>query len=353
MREPGEAGDVDDRFRLLVESVRDYAIFLLDPTGHVASWNVGAERIKGYRAEEILGSHFSRFYPEEDVRAGKCDMELAVAAREGRFEDEGYRIRKDGSRFWANVVITALRGPGGRLVGFAKVTRDLTERRRAEEERVRLAQAEEANRVKDAFLEREREARRQAEEARAWLATTLQSIGDAVIATDDQGRVTLMNAVAEHLTGYATADALGLPLNAIFTIVNEETRRPVESPVDRVLRDGVVVGLANHTVLVARGGMETPIADSGAPIRGDDGAIRGVVLVFRDAGAEAKTAARRALLADATTMLVSSLDVRETLARVAQMSVPRFADWCAVDLVDEAGAIERVAVAHVDPHKVE
>src|SRR5436190_12061524 len=101
--------ETEERFRLLVESVKDYAIFMLDPGGHVATWNAGAERIKGYKAEEIIGKHFSTFYPREDVAAGKCEMELEVAGREGRFEDEGWRVRKDGSRMWANVVITALR----------------------------------------------------------------------------------------------------------------------------------------------------------------------------------------------------------------------------------------------------
>jgi PAS domain S-box-containing protein len=124
---------------LLVESVKDYAIFMLDPQGRVATWNAGAERIKGYRAPEILGKHFSIFYPPEDVAAGKCDRELEVAAGEGRFEDEGWRLRKDGSRFWANVIITALRSPEGALAGFAKVTRDLTERRTAEENARALA----------------------------------------------------------------------------------------------------------------------------------------------------------------------------------------------------------------------
>jgi PAS domain S-box-containing protein len=127
------------RFRLLVESVKDYAIFILDPGGHVSTWNLGAERIKGYRADEIVGKHFSIFYPPEVVAAGTCELELDVAAHTGRFEDEGWRIRKDGSRMWANVVITALRGPDGDLIGFAKVTRDLTERRAAEEARQALA----------------------------------------------------------------------------------------------------------------------------------------------------------------------------------------------------------------------
>jgi PAS domain S-box-containing protein len=128
----------EERFRLIVESVRDYAIFMLDPGGHVVSWNLGAQRLKGYRAVEILGQHFSRFYPEEDIERGKPAQELVVAAAEGRLEDEGWRVRKNGTRFWANVVITALRDQTGTLRGFAKVTRDVTERKRAEELRARL-----------------------------------------------------------------------------------------------------------------------------------------------------------------------------------------------------------------------
>ncbi|HEX2167525.1 MAG TPA: ATP-binding protein, partial [Longimicrobiales bacterium] len=126
-----------------VQSVKDYAILMLDPDGRVVSWNEGAERIKGYTAEEIRGRSFTVFYPEEARAAAFPEYELEQAARNGRFEDEGWRVRKDGTRFWANVVITALRGASGRLLGFAKVTRDLTERRNAEEARVRLA-AEEA-----------------------------------------------------------------------------------------------------------------------------------------------------------------------------------------------------------------
>jgi PAS domain S-box-containing protein len=141
-----------DAFRLLVTSVKDYAIFTLDPEGVVTSWNTGAARIKGYRADEIIGAHFSRFYPEGDIARGKCEMELEVAAREGRFEDEDWRIRKDGTRFWANVIITPVYDDAGTLLGFSKVTRDLTDRRRAEEERLQLARTVEANRVRDEFL---------------------------------------------------------------------------------------------------------------------------------------------------------------------------------------------------------
>jgi PAS domain S-box-containing protein len=140
----------EERFRLMVNAVRDYGIFMLDPNGKVATWNEGAARIKGYRAEEIIGQHFSKFYPEVDVAHGKPDHELTVAIREGRYEDEGWRVRKDGSRFWANVVITAVRGADGRLTGFAKVTRDLTDKRAAEKRALSDARhlaAEEAARI--------------------------------------------------------------------------------------------------------------------------------------------------------------------------------------------------------------
>jgi PAS domain S-box-containing protein len=121
----------EERFRLLVEAVQDYAIFMLDTEGHVVSWNNGAERIKGYQGAEIIGKHFSCFYPPADLQTGKPQWDLEVATKEGRFEDEGWRIRKDGSRFWASVIITAIRDDAGKLIGFGKVTRDFTERMRA------------------------------------------------------------------------------------------------------------------------------------------------------------------------------------------------------------------------------
>src|SRR5258706_11885693 len=131
----------DDRiFRLMAERVQDYAIFVLDTQGRVASWNVGAARIKQYTAGEILGKHFSVFYTPEDIARKWPEHELKRALMEGRFEDDGWRMRKDGTRFWANVVITALRDDSGNLRGFGKVTRDLTERRRTEERLAYLAQ---------------------------------------------------------------------------------------------------------------------------------------------------------------------------------------------------------------------
>jgi PAS domain S-box-containing protein len=149
-----EASEV--RFGLFVQSVKDYAIFMLDSTGHVQSWNEGAHRIKGYTAQEIIGKHFSVFYPEEDIRSGKPAFELKEAAAVGRFEDEGWRLRKDGTQFWANVVITAVRDETGELIGFGKVTRDMTELRitqlRLLAEARRAADMEASARTKAEFL---------------------------------------------------------------------------------------------------------------------------------------------------------------------------------------------------------
>lgn len=130
---PGDPSRNAELFRLLVEGIRDYAIFVLDPEGKVLSWNPGAQAMKGYTRDEIVGKHFSKFYPAEAVESGWPQRELTLAEKEGRFADEGWRVRKDGTTFWASVIISALRGPDGRLSGFAKVTQDLTARREADE----------------------------------------------------------------------------------------------------------------------------------------------------------------------------------------------------------------------------
>src|SRR5205807_484703 len=160
-------------FQLLVQAVKDYAIFMLDPHGRIATWNAGAERIKGYRAEEIIGQHFSRFYPQEAIDRDWPAEELRRATAEGRFEDEGWRLRKDGSTFWANVVITALRDEAGRLRGFSKVTRDLTELKQREEDlrqlhhdlEMRVQERTAALAASNAALQTENAERKRAEEA--------------------------------------------------------------------------------------------------------------------------------------------------------------------------------------------
>jgi PAS domain S-box-containing protein len=172
-----------DLFRLLVESVTDYAIFMLDPTGHVMSWNAGAERIKGYAPEEIIGKHFSTFYPAAAVERGHPQHELRVAAAEGRFEEEGWRVRKDGSLFWANVVITAIRDKTGTLHGYGKVTRDLTDRREHHE---RLRQSEERFRL------------------------LVENVRDyAIFMLDANGFVVTWNAGAQRIKGYSADEIIG------------------------------------------------------------------------------------------------------------------------------------------------
>jgi PAS domain S-box-containing protein len=154
------AHELAERYRLLVESVYDYAIFLLDVDGRIATWNPGAQRFKGYKEHEIVGKHFSIFYPYKDIVAGKPEWELTEARRQGRIEDEGWRVRKDGTEFWANVTITALYDETGELVGYAKLTRDLTERKQKEDElhsanrqlRAQSAELEHLSNMKDEFV---------------------------------------------------------------------------------------------------------------------------------------------------------------------------------------------------------
>ena len=178
-----DLGNIEERFRLLVDSVRDYAIFMLDPKGHVLTWNAGAERFKGYCASEIIGSHFSRFYPPEALAKGVPDEELRIASESGSFEDENWRVRKDGSMFWANVVITAMRGDDGALVGFAKVTRDLTQRRHHEEA---LRQSEEKFRL------------------------LVEGVSDyAIFMLDVNGKVASWNVGAQRIKGYAAEEIIG------------------------------------------------------------------------------------------------------------------------------------------------
>jgi len=217
-----------------------------------------------------------------------------------------------------------------------------------------------------------RGAEQAAREQREWLRVTLASIGDAVMVTDPAGRLTFINPVAERVSGWSSSEALDRPLEDVFRIVNEQTRAAVESPVAKAIREGAIVGLANHTVLVTKGGGEVPIDDSGAPIRDDAGRLIGVVLVFRDvterrrteqerllalererqARTDAEAARRRLeLLADASAVLASSIDYETTLTSVARLAVPALADWCAVDVVGDDGRPRRLAVFHADPDK--
>ncbi|HEY0021652.1 MAG TPA: PAS domain-containing sensor histidine kinase [Longimicrobium sp.] len=198
-------------YRLLVDSVMDYAIFALDAGGNILSWNAGAQRLKGYTPDEIIGKHFTIFYPPEDVARGKTDIELEIATRDGRVEDEGWRVRKDGTRFWANVVITALRDSDGTLVGFAKVTRDLTERRAAEQA-LRLSE------------ERFR--------------TLVQGVRDyAIFMLDTQGRVASWNEGAQRINGYAAGEIMGRHFSTFYP-AEDVAAGKTEMELEVAVRDG-------------------------------------------------------------------------------------------------------------------
>jgi PAS domain S-box-containing protein len=200
-------------YQLLVESVQDYAIFVLDATGHVMSWNPGAQRIKGYTRDEIVGRHFSTFYPPEDIAAGKPAWELEVAERDGRLEDEGWRVRKDGTRIWANVIITALRDESGGLVGFAKVTRDLTQRRAAEE---RLRPREERFRL------------------------LVHSVKDyAIFMLDPNGIISSWNEGAQRIKGYTRDEIVGRHFSTFYPPEDVAARKP-EWELEVAIRDGSV-----------------------------------------------------------------------------------------------------------------
>ncbi|MGL4439703.1 MAG: PAS domain S-box protein, partial [Bosea sp. (in: a-proteobacteria)] len=190
----------DGRYRLLVEAVTDYAIYMLDPEGRITSWNPGAQRFKGYAADEIIGQHFSQFYGEEDRRTGLPARALEISAREGKFESEGWRIRKDGSRFWAHVVIDPIRSPDGRLVGYAKITRDLTERKAAEH----------ALRLKE-------------EQFRM----LVQSVTDyALYMIDADGHVSSWNQGAERIKQYRADEIIGQHFSRFYTEVDRRKGDP-------------------------------------------------------------------------------------------------------------------------------
>jgi PAS domain S-box-containing protein len=277
----------DERFRLLVESVQDYAIFMLDPEGRVLTWNAGAERIKGYSASEIIGQHFSRFYPPE---AGDFPAhELQVAAAQGRFEDEGWRVRKDGSRFWANVVITALFGPDQKLVGFAKVTRDLTERREHED---RLRQSEERFRL------------------------LVEGVSEyAIFMLDVNGVVETWNDGASRIKGYRPEEIIGQHFSKFYP------------------EDAVESGWPEHELRVAAA--EGRFVDEGwrlrkdgsrfwahvniTALRDDSGRLRGFAKLTRDLTERKRTEALEASGAERETMLEAERNARMLAQRSARI----------------------------------
>jgi len=202
----------EERFRLLIEGVRDAALYIVDPNGFVTTWNPGAERIKGYTAAEILGKHFSCFYTPDEIAAGRPMWVLETAAREGKFEEEHIRVRKDGSRFWANVLVTPLHDNSGNLYGFAKVVRDVSARK-LEEQKFR---------------------------------SLLESAPDAMVITDPEGTINLINSHAEQLFGYTRDQLIGKPIDTLVPEVFIPKREESEDGADgSPMRDMSEIGRAH------------------------------------------------------------------------------------------------------------
>jgi PAS domain S-box-containing protein len=277
----------DERFRLLVESVKDYAIFMLDPDGRILTWNIGAELIKGYSASEIIGQHFSRFYPPEarDFPA----HELRVAAAEGRFEDEGWRVRKDGSRFWANVIITALYGPDKKLLGFAKVTRNLTERREHEES---LRHSEERFRL------------------------LVEGVSEyAIFMLDVNGVVTTWNSGAARIKGYRAEEIIGQHFSKFYPEDAVESGWP-----EHELRVAAAEGrFVDEGWRVRKDGSRFWAHVTITALRDDAGRLRGFAKLTRDLTERKRTEALEASGAERETMLEAERNARMLAQRAARM----------------------------------
>ena len=321
--------DSDALYRLLIEQVEDYAIFALDPEGYVRTWNPGAQRLKGYTASEIIGKHFSIFYPPEAAERGLPQKLLHEALECGHATNEGWRVRKDGSRFWASVVITALQDEQGHHVGFAKITRDLTQRRASEEQARQLAAQEAASAASQA--------------AERFARGILESIADPFIVLDSDWRYRFVNAPAAEMmhivSGAATAELVG---GSIWDMFPQTVGSELERNLRRAARERVAIAFEwfnpqrGHWALLHC----YPLPDGGLAIQ------------WRDITESKRSEESSHFLAQASDILNRSLNYEETLAELARLVVPRLADWCTVEIVDDLGRLHQLAVAHVDPDKV-
>ena len=339
-----------DLLDLLIEQVVDYAIFALDRDGNIASWNAGAQRIKGYAPHEIIGKPYAMFFTEADRLAGRPNDILTKTRSEGRYQEEGWRVRKDGSRFWASVVITALRDDAGEFKGFAKITRDLTERRRGDEEARRAAEERAARR--QAELD-EKEMRR----SRDQLDLILRSITEGVTVQSPEGNLVFANDAAAQLCGFDSAAAMlaadARTLMDSFEVWREDgTPFPWQELPGRLALQGTAA-TAVVRFRLKRTGEERWSFVSSAPVVDGNGNVEAAVNVFREFTERRRTEQSWQFLAAASAALGSSLDYEVTLTQVAELAVPHIADWCGVDILGADDRIEQLAVAHVDPAKRE
>ncbi|HYO54508.1 PAS domain S-box protein, partial [Archangium sp.] len=313
LRESGE------RFRLLVEGVDDYAIFLLDTEGRVISWNTGAERIKGYEAREVLGRHVSLFYTPEDVAAGVPDRCIQDAATQGHCRTEGLRVRKDGSRFWADVGITALRDEAGVLHGFSKFTRDISRRKRAE----------------------------QTLRETTWrLRAILETAMDGIITIDERGIIQGVNPATTRLFGYAPEELIG---RNISILMPEPYRSGHDGYMANYLRTGErkVIGIGREVEGRRKDGSVFPLELSVSEMLLPQGRLfTGMV---RDITERKRAEQTQAFFIEAGTLLSQSLDVATTLRRLASLAARHLCDYCTVDLLGEDGQLHRLELATNNP----
>jgi PAS domain S-box-containing protein len=324
----------EERFRLLVEGVTEYAIYMLDPRGVVVTWNSGAQKINGYTSEQIIGREFSLFFTPEDRAAGRPQKELEIAREHGRFEEEGWRVRADGSRFWASVVVTALHDRAGEPVGFTKITRDLTARKLAED------------------TARQREHFRGLSQQ---LDVILEGVADGITVQDRSGKLVFVNSAAARLTGLASREELlnigGSELFERFEMFDEQGRafQPENLPGRRALAgEGAASVLLRTRDRVD--GREWWSQIRANAVLGDDGAPELAVNIWHDVSRERRREEHERYLNEVTAALSQSLDYRATLDKMASLLVPGLCDWCAIHLLDGA-ELKTVAVAHVDPEK--
>ncbi|HEX6277231.1 MAG TPA: PAS domain S-box protein, partial [Polyangiaceae bacterium] len=345
----------EQRFHLLVDAVIDYAIFMLDDRGCVSTWNAGARRVKGYAPEDVIGRHFSLFHTPEDRAAGKPERILETVRHEGRFEEEAFRVRKDGTRFWANVVITALRDETGNIVGFAKVTRDLTARREAEEQRRTLLREKTAREVAEEGERRLRESDARYRALSRRLEIVLEGVADGITVQDRSGRLVFANTAAAKMCGFATAEELmGTPPAEIvgrFTMLGADGKPfpPDELPGRRVLAgqppSSAVIHVREHA-----SGREWWVLLRANAVLDAEGQPELAVNIWHDVSAERAQEEASRYLTQATAALGSSFSHEEMLSTMAAALVPGLGEWCVIYLLED-DELREVAISHAEPAK--
>lgn len=309
------------RFHALTDQLTEYAVYLLDPSGEIASWNAGACRLYGYRGEEVLGKDVAAFFTPEDAAAGLPTRQYEEARERGQYVGQAWRLRKDGTRFWADQVLTALHDEDGHLTGFAQVTRDLTERKQAED-RIRAAEAR--------------------------LRAVLESAYDAILIADGQGRIEFANPRARLALGYGPTELKGRPLESLVSDRDPQGRALLRQ---RLTEGGATTASAGAELELQarrRDGSELPIALtlSSSATAGD-----GVLLtaIFRDVSEARRKAGQQRLLAELGHELSQSLEYETVFRTIAELLVPTVADWAGVDLRREDGTVTLLTAAHRDP----